>query len=116
MLASGKPVVVDFWATWCGPCKKIAPDVEALAEEYKDQVIIGKCDVDDNDELTGKFGVRNIPTVLFIKDGEVKDKTVGAVTKAQLEEKNKKLYCNKKNIHPFNIYDYGNGRRFLIGR
>ena len=96
-------------------CKKIAPDVEALAEEYKDQVIIGKCDVDDNDELTGKFGVRNIPTVLFIKDGEVKDKTVGAVTKAQLEEKIK-LYCNKKNIHPFNIYDYGNGRRFLIGR
>ena len=81
----------DFWATWCGPCKKIAPDVEALAEEYKDQVIIGKCDVDDNDELTGKFGVRNIPTVLFIKDGEVKDKTVGAVTKAQLEEKIKAL-------------------------
>ena len=90
-LASRKPVVVDFWATWRGPCKKIAPDVEALAEEYKDQVIIGKCDVDDNDELTGKFGVRNIPTVLFIKDGEVKDKTVGAVTKAQLEEKIKAL-------------------------
>jgi thioredoxin 1 len=70
-------------------CK--ATPVEALAEEYKDQVIIGKCDVDDNDELTGKFGVRNIPTVLFIKDGEVKDKTVGAVTKAQLEEKIKAL-------------------------
>ena len=89
LVASGKPLVIDFWATWCGPCKKIAPDVEALA--YQDQVIIGKCDVDDNDELTGKFGIRNIPTVLFIKDGEVKDKTVGAVTKAQLEEKVKAL-------------------------
>ena len=55
LLASGKPLVVDFWATWCGPCKKIAPDVEALAEQYKDQVIIGKCDVDDNDELIEEF-------------------------------------------------------------
>ena len=95
LLASGKPMVVDFWATWCGPCKKIAPDVEALAEQYKDQVIIGKCDVDDNDELTGRFGVRNIPTVLFIKNGEVQDKTVGAVTKAQLEEKVQALLSYK---------------------
>ena len=87
LLASGKPLVVDFWATWCGPCKKIAPDVEALAEEYKDQVIIGKCDVDDNDDLTSKFGIRNIPTVLFIKNGEVVDKTVGAATKAAFAEK-----------------------------
>ena len=87
LLNAGKPMVVDFWATWCGPCKKIAPDVEALAEQYKEQVVVGKCDVDDNDELTGRFGVRNIPTVLFIKDGKVQDKTVGAVTKAELEEK-----------------------------
>jgi thioredoxin 1 len=84
-------MVVDFWATWCGPCKRIAPDVEALAEAYKDQVIVGKCDVDDNDDLTSRFGVRNIPTVLFLKNGEVQDKTVGAVTKAQLEEKLKAL-------------------------
>lgn len=91
LAASGKPLVIDFWATWCGPCKKIAPDVEALAEQYKDQVIIGKCDVDENEELPGQFGVRNIPTLLFIKNGEIVDKQVGAATKSQLEEKVKKL-------------------------
>lgn len=114
LLASGKPVVVDFWATWCGPCKKIAPDVEALAEEYKDQVIIGKCDVDDNDELTGKFGVRNIPTVLFIKDGEVKDKTVGAVTKATAGRKNKSFTVIKRIFTPLIYTTMGMEDDFLL--
>ena len=91
ILAENKPLVLDFWASWCGPCKKIGPDIEALADEYKDQVNVGKCDVDENDELTGKFGVRNIPTVLFIKNGEVVDKQVGVASKAQLEEKLKNL-------------------------
>ena len=87
LVAQGQPMVVDFWATWCGPWKKIAPGIEALAEGYEGRVIIGKCDVDDNDELTSKFGIRNIPTVLFIKNGEVVDKTVGAATKAAFAEK-----------------------------
>lgn len=75
-------VVVDFWATWCGPCKMVAPIIDELANEYAGRVAIGKCDVDANSELPGQFGVRNIPTVLFIKNGEVVNKLVGAQPKA----------------------------------
>ena len=85
--AAGLPIVIDFSATWCGPCKKIAPIIEELAEEYEGRVIIGKCDVDDNDELTSRFGIRNVPTILFIKNGEVVDKHVGAAPKATFVEK-----------------------------
>lgn len=91
IIAQGKPIVLDFYATWCGPCKKIAPYIEELAEQYAGQVIVGKCDVDNNNDLSVRFGVRNIPTVLFIKNGEVVDKSVGAAPKSTFEDKLKNL-------------------------
>lgn len=85
--SSAQPLVVDFWATWCGPCRMIAPIVAELAQQYDGQITVGKCDVEENDELAAEFGIRNIPTILFFKNGEVVDKLVGAVSKAKLEEK-----------------------------
>ena len=85
------PLVVDFWATWCGPCRMIAPVVAKLAEKYDGKIAVGKCDVEENDELAAEFGIRNIPTILFFKNGEVVDKLVGAVSKAKLDEKFKTL-------------------------
>lgn len=87
LLSQEKPVVIDFWAEWCGPCRMIAPIVDELAAEYDGKVLIGKCDVESNDEIAMKYGVRNIPTILFIKNGEVVDKQVGAVSKNALAEK-----------------------------
>ena len=86
-IASGKPVVIDFWATWCGPCIKLGPIVEELAEKYAGQVTIGKLNIDDNDEIATENRVRNIPTVLFFKDGELKERRVGLVKIADLEAK-----------------------------
>lgn len=87
LIASGQPVVIDFWATWCGPCRMIAPIVEELAAEYEGRVVVGKCNVDDNEEVPGEFGIRNIPTILFFKNGELVDKSVGAVQKPVLKDK-----------------------------
>lgn len=87
ILAEGFPVVVDFSATWCGPCQRIAPYFEQLAETYAGKVIIGKCDVDEAELLPARFGVRNVPTVLFIKNGEVVDKNVGAALMSVFVEK-----------------------------
>ncbi|MDE7462197.1 MAG: thioredoxin [Muribaculaceae bacterium] len=89
-IESGKPVVIDFWATWCGPCIKLGPIVEELAEKYPD-VTIGKLNIDENDEIAGENRVRNIPTVLFFKDGELKERSVGLVKLADLEDKLKNI-------------------------
>lgn len=91
LVNSGKPMVVDFWAEWCGPCRMVGPIIDELATEYDGQVTIGKLDVDSNDEVVGQFGIRNIPTVLFFKDGKMVDKVVGAVPKATFVEKIKAL-------------------------
>lgn len=84
---SDKPVVIDFWAEWCGPCRLIEPHIEALAKQYEGQALIAKVNVDENPQVTAQFGVRNIPTVLFIKNGEPADKQVGVAGKDVLEQK-----------------------------
>ena len=82
LVNSGKPMVLDFWAEWCGPCRMVGPIVDELATEYEGKVIIGKIDVDNNDDVVSQFGISNIPTILFFKDGVVVDKQVGAAPKA----------------------------------
>lgn len=86
-IKSGKPVVIDFWATWCGPCIKLGPAVEELAEKYGDKAIIGKLNIDEESDIVSEYRVRNIPTVLFFKDGELKDRSVGLVKVSDLEAK-----------------------------
>ncbi|NCP46669.1 MAG: thioredoxin [Flavobacteriales bacterium CG18_big_fil_WC_8_21_14_2_50_32_9] len=87
VLKSDKVALVDFWAVWCGPCRMVGPIVEELSNDYAGKAIIGKVDVDNNPETASKYGIRNIPTILFIKNGEVVDKQVGAVPKQTLAAK-----------------------------
>lgn len=85
-IINSKPVaLVDLWAFWCGPCRMLSPTVDDIAEQYEGRVAVAKCNVDDNDELAANFGVRSIPTLLFFKNGELADKTVGLVSKQEIE-------------------------------
>lgn len=87
LMKGDKLVVIDFWAQWCGPCRALGPTIEEVAEEYKDRAIIGKCDTDENNDIAIQFGVRNIPMLVFVKNGEVKDVHVGLIKKNELTQK-----------------------------
>ena len=87
IISGNQPVLVDFWATWCGPCRMLGPTVEAVAKEYDGKVTVVKCNVDDCEDISMQFGIRNIPTLLFFKDGQVVDKLVGNVPKAEITSK-----------------------------
>ena len=92
VLKSDKTVIVDFWAEWCGPCRIVGPIVEEIGNDYTEKAVVGKLDVDSNPNVTRKYGIRNIPTVLFFKNGEVADKQVGAVPKSNLVTKLEALF------------------------
>ena len=87
VINSTKPVLVDFWAEWCGPCRMISPLVEEISKEYSEKALVVKCDVDSNPGVAAKYGIRNIPTILFFKDGKIADKQVGAVPKSSIAAK-----------------------------
>ncbi len=86
VLESDKPVLVDFWAPWCGPCRMVGPEVEAIAEEYAGRVSVAKINVDEQPELAGRYGIMSIPTIIVFKNGEIAEQSVGAVSRGKLKE------------------------------
>ena len=84
LIEGDKPVMIDFWATWCGPCRILSPTVDEIADEYADKITVAKCNVDDAEEIAMQFRIMSIPTLIFLKDGEVVDKRVGVVSKDEI--------------------------------
>jgi thioredoxin 1 len=101
VLQADKPVLVDFWAPWCGPCKGIGMMVDKLAANYGDQILFVKCNADDSQQTAGRFGIKSIPTLMFIKDGSVFDKISGMTTPAKIEEVLKKILAGEQGASPF---------------
>jgi len=101
VLQADKPVLVDFWAPWCGPCKAIGPMIEKLAESYSDRILFAKCNADDSQQTAAKYGIKSIPTLLFFKDGNVCDKISGMTNQAKIEEVLKNILAGEQGATPF---------------
>jgi len=101
VLKAKKPVLVDFWAPWCGPCKAIGPMVEKLAANYSDRIVFAKCNADESQQTTARYGIKSIPTLMFFNDGTVFDKITGMTNQAKIEEVLKKILAGEQGASPF---------------